>query len=67
MYAMYFFVSLGTGQGTLVLKITAVGEKCDCPESQIDVDYSDVKPSISNKDIQKGGMINDKATSIDGR
>ena len=43
------------------------GEKCDCPESQIDVDYSDVKPSISNKDIQKGGMTNDKATSIDGR
>lgn len=44
------------------------GEKCDCPESLgIDTDYSDVKPSISNKDTKKGGKENVETTSIDGR
>lgn len=39
------------------------GEKCDCPESQgIDVNYSDVKPCISNKN--KGGDT-DERTSVD--
>lgn len=41
------------------------GEKCDCPMSLgIDVDYPDVKPSISNK--VKGGE-KDERTSVDGR